>query len=201
MRAPIPKRRSRSCSTTIRPRPDRAPQTQMLSEVNKLTAGSDGKLDKADYERTVKTLLTGGSAGHLQGADRSLHDGGHRQGARQVGARGNSLDWKIVSPFAQCCDGAFSAKPRSQAAFAPGATARLRRAPDEVMNEAQLLHDRRRDDERVEIGPAHGPIDAVHGDHERRPGVDNPLDRTLCIGVEVELGEVRALSCRQPARS
>ena len=36
-------------------------QTQMLSEVNKLTEGSDGKLDKADYERTVKTLLTGGS--------------------------------------------------------------------------------------------------------------------------------------------
>src|SRR5271168_4658280 len=30
-------------------------QTQMLSEV------SDGRLDKADYERTVKTLLTGGS--------------------------------------------------------------------------------------------------------------------------------------------
>jgi len=36
-------------------------QTQMLSEINKLTAGSDGRLDKADYERTVKTLLTGGS--------------------------------------------------------------------------------------------------------------------------------------------
>jgi NitT/TauT family transport system substrate-binding protein len=36
-------------------------QTQMLSEVNKLTAGSDGKLDKDDYARTVKTLLTGGS--------------------------------------------------------------------------------------------------------------------------------------------
>ena len=36
-------------------------QTQMLSEINKLTEGSDGKLDKADYERTVKTLLTGGS--------------------------------------------------------------------------------------------------------------------------------------------
>src|SRR6478609_6055641 len=36
-------------------------QTQMLSEINKLTQGSDGKLDKADYERTVKTLLTGGS--------------------------------------------------------------------------------------------------------------------------------------------
>jgi NitT/TauT family transport system substrate-binding protein len=36
-------------------------QTQMLSEINKLTEGSDGKLDKAAYEGTVKTLLTGGS--------------------------------------------------------------------------------------------------------------------------------------------
>jgi NitT/TauT family transport system substrate-binding protein len=36
-------------------------QTQMLSEINKLTDGSDGKLDVADYDRTVKTLLTGGS--------------------------------------------------------------------------------------------------------------------------------------------
>jgi NitT/TauT family transport system substrate-binding protein len=36
-------------------------QTQMLSEINKLTEGSDGKLDTADYERTVNTLLSGGS--------------------------------------------------------------------------------------------------------------------------------------------
>src|SRR5579883_518745 len=36
-------------------------QKQMMSEINKLTEGTDGKLDKADYERTVKTLLTGGS--------------------------------------------------------------------------------------------------------------------------------------------
>jgi NitT/TauT family transport system substrate-binding protein len=36
-------------------------QTQMLSEINKLTEGSDGRLDKADFERTVKTLLAGGS--------------------------------------------------------------------------------------------------------------------------------------------
>jgi NitT/TauT family transport system substrate-binding protein len=36
-------------------------QKQMMSEINKLTAGSDGKLDLADYERTVKSLLTGGS--------------------------------------------------------------------------------------------------------------------------------------------
>jgi len=33
----------------------------MMSEINKLTEGSDGRLDVADYERTVKTLLTGGS--------------------------------------------------------------------------------------------------------------------------------------------
>ncbi len=36
-------------------------QKQMMGEINKLTEGSDGKLDKADYDRTVKTLLTGGS--------------------------------------------------------------------------------------------------------------------------------------------
>ena len=36
-------------------------QKRMMSEINKLTEGSDGRLDKGDYERTVKTLLTGGS--------------------------------------------------------------------------------------------------------------------------------------------
>jgi NitT/TauT family transport system substrate-binding protein len=36
-------------------------QKQMMGEINKLTAGSDGRLDKADYDRTVKALLTGGS--------------------------------------------------------------------------------------------------------------------------------------------
>ena len=36
-------------------------QMQMMGEINKLTEGSNGKLDPADYARTVKTLLTGGS--------------------------------------------------------------------------------------------------------------------------------------------
>ncbi|WP_417454389.1 ABC transporter substrate-binding protein [Kiloniella sp.] len=36
-------------------------QVRMMGEINKLTAGSDGKLDPADYERTVSTLLSGGS--------------------------------------------------------------------------------------------------------------------------------------------
>src|SRR6201997_4018753 len=36
-------------------------QQQMMGEINKLTAGSDGTLDPADYQRTVATLLTGGS--------------------------------------------------------------------------------------------------------------------------------------------
>ncbi|MGD9863421.1 MAG: ABC transporter substrate-binding protein [Pseudodonghicola sp.] len=36
-------------------------QKRMMREVAKLTAGSNGALDPADYERTVKTLLTGGS--------------------------------------------------------------------------------------------------------------------------------------------
>lgn len=36
-------------------------QRRMVREINKLTEGSDGSLDVADYQRTVKTLLTGGS--------------------------------------------------------------------------------------------------------------------------------------------
>jgi len=36
-------------------------QVRMMGEIAKLTAGSDGKLDPADYERTVESLLSGGS--------------------------------------------------------------------------------------------------------------------------------------------
>ena len=36
-------------------------QVRMMGEINKLTEGSNGRLDVADYERTVKTLLSGGS--------------------------------------------------------------------------------------------------------------------------------------------
>ena len=36
-------------------------QKRMMSEVAKLTAGSNGALDPADYERTVETLMSGGS--------------------------------------------------------------------------------------------------------------------------------------------
>lgn len=38
-----------------------AHQKGMMTEVAKLTAGSTGALDKADFDRTVKTLLGGGS--------------------------------------------------------------------------------------------------------------------------------------------
>ena len=36
-------------------------QVRMMGEIAKLTAGSDGTLDPADYERTVASLLAGGS--------------------------------------------------------------------------------------------------------------------------------------------
>ncbi len=36
-------------------------QVRMMGEIAKLTAGSNGSLDPADYERTVATLLAGGS--------------------------------------------------------------------------------------------------------------------------------------------
>ncbi|PWR19021.1 ABC transporter substrate-binding protein [Zavarzinia compransoris] len=38
-----------------------AHQIRMMKEVNLLTAGTTGVLDPADYERTVKTIMTGGS--------------------------------------------------------------------------------------------------------------------------------------------
>ena len=38
-----------------------AHQKRMMSEVAKLTAGSNGALDAGDYERTVKSLMSGGS--------------------------------------------------------------------------------------------------------------------------------------------
>ncbi len=38
-----------------------AHQIRMMGEIAKLTAGSNGALDPADYERTVATLLAGGS--------------------------------------------------------------------------------------------------------------------------------------------
>ena len=36
-------------------------QTKMMSEIAKLTAGSNGALDEADYKRTVAALMSGGS--------------------------------------------------------------------------------------------------------------------------------------------
>ncbi len=36
-------------------------QIRMMGEINKLTAGSNGRLDVADFDRTVNTLLSGGS--------------------------------------------------------------------------------------------------------------------------------------------
>jgi NitT/TauT family transport system substrate-binding protein len=36
-------------------------QTRMMSEIAKLTSGSNGALDVADYDRTVQSLLDGGS--------------------------------------------------------------------------------------------------------------------------------------------
>ena len=36
-------------------------QKRMMGEIAKLTAGSNGTLDPADYERTVASLLSGGS--------------------------------------------------------------------------------------------------------------------------------------------
>ena len=36
-------------------------QTRMMGEIAKLTAGRNGALDEADYQRTVEALMSGGS--------------------------------------------------------------------------------------------------------------------------------------------
>ena len=42
-------------------------QLRMMEEINKLTEGSNGKLDPEDYNRTVKILLSGGSDPVIKG--------------------------------------------------------------------------------------------------------------------------------------
>ena len=57
-------------------------QVRMMSEVAKLTAGSNGALDEAAYQRTVDTLLAGGSDPVITaGARGRLHPRDHRPGA------------------------------------------------------------------------------------------------------------------------
>ena len=66
-----------------------AHQKRMMGEIAKLTAGSNGTLDPADYERTVKTLLVGRlGAGDHQGARGRLDPRGHRRGAGDVTGAG-----------------------------------------------------------------------------------------------------------------
>ena len=64
-------------------------QKRMMGEIAKLTAGSDGALDPADYERTVETLLSAGSEpGDHQGAGRRLEPRGDRRRAQVTGGAG-----------------------------------------------------------------------------------------------------------------
>ena len=61
-------------------------QTQMMSEINKLTEGSDGRLDPAAYQADGQGASEHRRLrpGHLEGACRRLYDRRHRQGARQI---------------------------------------------------------------------------------------------------------------------
>ena len=67
-------------------------QKRMMGEINKLTAGSNGKLDPADYERTVTTLLGAGGERpdrHHQEAPRRLDPCRDRRRARSDRAAAN----------------------------------------------------------------------------------------------------------------
>ena len=61
-----------------------------------------------------------------------------------------------------------------------------RGTPDEILNEAQFFRDGRREDERIEIGSPDCPIDAVHRDDERRPGVKYLPDASVDVRIEID---------------
>ena len=68
-------------------------QKRMMGEIAKLTAGSDGTLDPADYERTVKTLLTAGSDPVItKEPEGAWTPRGDRQGARQLRGKAPARD-------------------------------------------------------------------------------------------------------------
>src|SRR5208337_4201744 len=67
-----------------------------------------------------------------------------------------------------------------------------RGAPDEILNEAQFFRDGRRKDEGIEIGSPDRPIDAVHRDDERRPGVKNLRDASVDVRIEIDASLVAA---------
>lgn len=56
----------------------------------------------------------------------------------------------------------------------------------ELVDVAELLHDRRREHEGIEVGLAHAAVEAVQGDGDRKPGIDQ-LGGALCpVRIEVD---------------
>ena len=80
-----------------------AHQKRMMGEIAKLTAGRNGALDPADYERTVADAAVGGlGAGDHQGARGRLEPRGDRRRARRLTRRGPRVGSAAASGE---CDG------------------------------------------------------------------------------------------------
>ena len=90
-------------------------QVRMMGEINKLTEGSIGVLDPADYERTVQTLLSGGSDPVITKAP-----GGRLDPRRH--RRRQALSGPVGRPD----------RPPALTAGPPSRTVRLRRAGEEA---------------------------------------------------------------------
>ena len=61
------------------------------------------------------------------------------------------------------------------------------------MDEAQLSHDGRSQDERVEIGQTHAVVEAVDGIGQRQPCPDQGVEVPLAVGIEVDLHGERGI--------
>src|SRR5471030_1774287 len=57
----------------------------------------------------------------------------------------------------------------------------------QLMNEAKLLHDRRRQDKRIQIGLSHAAVDAVERESQRQPRIDQLLNALRTIRLEIDL--------------
>lgn len=67
---------------------------------------------------------------------------------------------------------------------------------DKAVNEPQLAHDRRREDERVEVGLAYAVVEAIDGIGERQPRPEEDVEVGLSIWIEVDRDAERRIASR-----
>ena len=58
---------------------------------------------------------------------------------------------------------------------------------NQTVDEAQLRHDRRRQNEGIEVRLAHAVVEAVDGIGERQPRLEQRVEVAMTVGIELDL--------------